>query len=395
MFDSSSPDRALAAVVAAGVDGLDADQCLNAIHDLERVSAVVEAWKARLYTRFAEVRVKEGPLAEFPAEEIALELGITSNAAGNRLYLAESLVERLPGTLAALERGEIDLYKARVLEELTHPLSPEAARAVEEKVLARAPEQTAPQLRQAVRRAVLRVDPDGARARHEQRTAERKVVEYPVEDGMAEVTATVTAPEATAIYQRLDTLARMCSDDRTMDQRRADVFVDLLLGKACYDTSATAATVLVTVAATTLAGADDKPGELAGYGPISAAMARELAADGTWRRLLTDPATGALLEYGRKTYRPPAALADFVRARDKTCRFPGCRKPAKQCDIDHLVPFPNGPTDAANLGTICRRHHRLKHTAGWTVVRDTDGTFRWRSPTGREYETKPEPYDDD
>jgi len=394
VFDSSSPDKALAAVVAAGVDGLDADQCLDAIHDLERVSAVVEAWKARLYARFARVRA-EGPLAEFAAEEVALELGITSNAAGNRLWFAQALVQRLPGTLAAMGRGEVDLYKARVVEELTHPLSAEAARAVEEKVLPTAADRTGPQLRQAIRRAVLKADPDGAQARHQAKKAERKVVEYPVEDGMAEVTATVTAPEATAIYQRLDTLARMCRDGRSMDQRRADVFVDLLLGKACYDTPTTAATILVTVAATTLAGMDDKPGELAGYGSISAAMARGLAADGTWRRLLTDPATGALLDYGRTTYRPPAALADFVRARDKTCRFPGCRKPARQCDVDHLTPFPQGPTNETNLGTLCRRHHRLKHTAGWNVVQETDGTFRWRSPTGREYETKPEPYDDD
>jgi len=355
---------------------------------------VVEARKARVYARFSQVRAEE-PLAQLATDEVALELRITRNAAGNRLYLAESLVQRLPGTLAALGRGEIDLPKARVLEELTHPLSPEHARAVEDKVLARAPEQTAPQLRQAARRAVLRVDPQGAQARHEQRKAERKVVDHPVEDGMAELTATITAPEATAIYQRLDTLARMCRDDKTTDQRRADVFVDLLLGKACYDTPATAATVLVTVAATTLAGAHDKPGELTGYSPIPAAMARELAADGTSRRLLTDPATGALLDHGRTTYRPPAALADHVRARDKTCQFPGCRKPAKQCDIDHLTPFPQDPTNQTNLGTLCRRHHHLKHTQGWTVTRENDDTFRWRSPTRREHETKPEPYDDD
>ncbi|HSV66416.1 MAG TPA: DUF222 domain-containing protein [Mycobacteriales bacterium] len=113
----------MAAALAAGLDKLDADQCLDAVHDLERVSAVVEAWKARVYARFSPVRAGE-PLAELATDEIALELGVTRNAAGNRLYLAEALVERLPGTLAALERGEVDLPKARVLEELTHPLSP-------------------------------------------------------------------------------------------------------------------------------------------------------------------------------------------------------------------------------------------------------------------------------
>ncbi|HEY3259488.1 MAG TPA: DUF222 domain-containing protein, partial [Pseudonocardiaceae bacterium] len=61
----------------------------------------------------------------------------------------------------------------------------------------------------------------------------------------------------------------------------------------------------------------------AGYGPIPADMTRELAADATWRRLLTDPTSGTLLDVGRTTYKPPTALADFVRARDVTCRFPG------------------------------------------------------------------------
>jgi len=104
VFDPISPDKALAAVFAAGVDGLDADQCLDAIHDLERVPAVVEARKARLLARFALVRVGE-PLAELATEEVALELNITSNSAECRMVFAEALVERLPGTLAALERG--------------------------------------------------------------------------------------------------------------------------------------------------------------------------------------------------------------------------------------------------------------------------------------------------
>ncbi|HSV65422.1 MAG TPA: DUF222 domain-containing protein [Mycobacteriales bacterium] len=281
MFESSSPDKTLAAVFAAGVDGLDAEQCLDAIHDLERVTSAVQARQARLYARFAECR-SEGPLAEWGTDEVAIELSITRNAANGRVGFARTLVERLPGTLEAMERGEVDLHKARILKELIEPLSPEQVRVVEEKVLATAPDKTGPQLRQAVWRAVLKADPQGAQARHERAKAERKVVEYPVEDGMAQLT--VTAPDATAIYQRLDTLTRRCHDDRTMDQRRADVFTDLLMGRACYDTPAAAATVLVTVAATTLAGMDDKPGELAGYGPISAAMTRELAAAGTWRR---------------------------------------------------------------------------------------------------------------
>jgi hypothetical protein len=98
---------------------------------------------------------------------------------------------------------------------------------------------------------------------------------------------------------------------------------------------------------------------LAGYGPISADLVRELAGDATWRRLLTD-GQGVLLEVGRHTYRPPVAVRDFVRARDKTCVFPGCSMPAHRADIDHTVAFPHGPTSPGNLGVMCRAHHRLK-----------------------------------
>jgi hypothetical protein len=87
--------------------------------------------------------------------------------------------------------------------------------------------------------------------------------------------------------------------------------------------------VQVTVAATTLLGPDDEPGELAGHGPIPADMARQVAVDasGTRRRIRTDPASGGVLDVGHRGYRPPPPLARQVTARDGTCRFPGCRQP--------------------------------------------------------------------
>lgn len=144
--------------------------------------------------------------------------------------------------------------------------------------------------------------------------------------------------------------------------------------------------VAVTVDLPTLAGWPENPGELAGYGPIPASLARALAADGAWRRLVTDPLSGALLDHGRTTYAPPAALADFVRARDRSCRFPGCRAPAARCDLDHVRPFDaDGTTCAANLVALCRRHHRLKTFAGWTPAPAADASVSWTSPAGRTY----------
>jgi hypothetical protein len=61
-------------------------------------------------------------------------------------------------------------------------------------------------------------------------------------------------------------------------------------------------------------------------------------------------------------YRPSRALADFVRCRDLTCRWPGCDKPAYDCDVDHTVPWPVGPTHASNIKCYCRFHHQYNHS---------------------------------
>jgi hypothetical protein len=92
---------------------------------------------------------------------------------------------------------------------------------------------------------------------------------------------------------------------------------------------------------------------------------------------------------GRTAYTPSAALADLVRARDVTCRFPGCRQPADRCDLDHVVPWPDGPTAADNLAALCRHHHRLKHQTQWTVRAGPAGDLTWTAPTGHAYTTIP------
>jgi hypothetical protein len=106
-----------------------------------------------------------------------------------------------------------------------------------------------------------------------------------------------------------------------------------------------------------------------------------------------DPLTGARLDPGNHlttaSYRPGATLAALVRARDGRCRFPGCSVAARFCDLDHVRPWPTGPTTAPNLLTLCRRHHRIKQAPGWRVCLAPDGTTTWTDPTGRERTTAP------
>ncbi len=149
--------------------------------------------------------------------------------------------------------------------------------------------------------------------------------------------------------------------------------------------------ITVTIPVDSLAGLTDAPGVINGFGAIPAADARRLAAgDARWRHVLTCRTTGAVLDVGTLSYRPPAALDRHVRLRDGTCRFPGCAVPAAECDLDHLVPFPLGPTSAENLHALCRRHHGLKHEGGWRVEATPGSGLRWTSPQGASALSRPD-----
>ena len=142
-------------------------------------------------------------------------------------------------------------------------------------------------------------------------------------------------------------------------------------------------------------GLQDNPGELAGYGPLPAPLARTLAADGRWRRMVLDPMTGALLDLGTTSYKPSAALARFVKTRDRTCIFPTCNRSAERCDIEHRQPYRpgvsgGGRTDRTNLRPQCGNHHKVKHAGGWKLQTTATEPLTWISPLGRRYPAQPE-----
>jgi hypothetical protein len=109
------------------------------------------------------------------------------------------------------------------------------------------------------------------------------------------------------------------------------------------------------------------------------------------RRLIREPQTGHLLDRGRTAYSVPDELRAFLVARDGECRFPGCHRRAGLGQVDHAEPWRlGGETSRANLGVLCVRHHQLKTHAGWRIVHSgDDGSCRWRSPAGVEYEHPP------
>jgi hypothetical protein len=266
-------------------------------------------------------------------------------------------------------------------------------------VLTRAGEQSLSQFGASVRRAVLALAPKTAEEQHDDAREQRRVVFTHQPDGTSELWATgLLAADAVAMHTALRELAGQWKaahpdDDRTGEQREADALVALVLGQPDAATGVTLRPhINVTVAASTLLGADEQPGDLDGHGPVPAAIARAMAADpgGTWRRLLTDQ-NNRLIDVSARTYRPPANMARLVRAQRPRCCFPGCRRRAAFCELDHVHDWQHGgPTTAANLQPLCARHHHLKHETGWTVSHDPDGTTTWTSPTGHTYTRPPD-----
>jgi hypothetical protein len=97
--------------------------------------------------------------------------------------------------------------------------------------------------------------------------------------------------------------------------------------------------------------------------------------------------------HAENRYVPSRKLKHLLRARQQTCAAPACNAQALYCDLDHTVPYPDGPTDECNLNPKCRRHHRTKQAPGWQVTQPTPGTATWTTPSGRTHTTAPTAYD--
>jgi hypothetical protein len=228
----------------------------------------------------------------------------------------------------------------------------------------------------------------------------RRVSCYNDVDGMSTVVAILPAADAQIVMNsieafilREESIGAVETEKRNKDMKRADALTAI-----CSQYLATMSaevqphrrplTVNVTIDLPTLLGLAENPGQLAGYGPIPAAIARELASDAQWKRFITEPQTGNLLDFGRESYQPPQQLKDFLIARDRTCRFPGCRRSALLSDLDHAQSWESGGrTSAENIGALCRRHHRLKTHDGWLIKSFPDGSCTWTSPLGKEFFT--------
>jgi len=341
------------------------------------------------------------------AAEVGAELGIGRGRASSQMHHGLDLVEHFPALTAVFVSGVVDYRVVSMILFRTGLITDPALQAeIDERLAAACPGWNGlshNKLIGVIDWLVREVDPAAVRVAREADEG-RHVEMASAGEGMADLWGKLRATDAAVFDRRLDVLAAgVCRDDpRTMRQRRADAVGVLASGAQslvcgcenpqCPAANSAAAAVVIHVVATaeTLAGQSETPAVLPGYGGIPAEVVRDLAVSACARvRPVIDPVTlGA--ESG---YRPSAALAEFVRCRDVTCRFPNCDRPAQVCDIDHGVPFPGGPTHPSNLRLLCRHHHLLKTfwsgPGGWRDRQFADGTIEWTSPAGRTYTTKP------
>jgi hypothetical protein len=242
-------------------------------------------------------------------------------------------------------------------------------------------------------RWVERTETGAARERHQIAHRERSVGLRPLGDGMTRLTADVESTDAGAIMQALSKAAHAlpAGDERTIDQARADLFVDTLLGRRDGGLGYRAV-IGVTVPLSSLMGFSDAPGELTDRSAtIPAHVVREALADeaSLLYRLVTDD-IGNLMTVQWLGRFAPARLAQVLQFRDGTSVFPTSSVPASRCDTDHSDPWP-AETCAANTGPLNRRAHNLK-TEGLIRMRQiSPGVFEWTTRTGHTYTRHPEP----
>jgi hypothetical protein len=350
-----------------------------------------------LSVRDAVVDVMGTDEPDFEADEIRAALCLTRNAAEEALLAAALLFERFPALGQGLREGWLDLARARVIAEGLLGLSPEQGSRAVELLMPFAPSMTTGQLRARVAKLAIEIDPESARKSYEEGMKGRRVWAGRNPDGTAGLfgldLAADRVAEAMRRIHQLARAAKTADDERSADQIRADIFLDLLTGS--MDPSATGSGHLdLRVDLTTLAGLNENPGEIPGWGPVIADVARQVAErqpKATWQVTVTG-AEDEVVWTGTTRRRPTAAMRRYVEVTRAVCVFPGCRMPASQSDLNHNQPWSEGgPTAVWNLEPGCRHDHRLIHEGGWKLERIGPSRWQWTSPLGRTYSVGPDP----
>jgi hypothetical protein len=418
--------------------------------DLARTHAdayeLAQEQTARL--RDASMREREMPLRSMAAE-LAVDARVSDRTLQSQLFEAHRTVTQFAASWEAWREGQVSRAHVRVIVDAGADLPDDEARAAyEAEVLAYAEKTSAGRVRSFAEQVAEKHNPKTMQERHDEAVRDRRVWVEDLRDGMSMLGVIGPSVEVHEVHDRLtrqgkaikaaDRAARReaaerdaeqrdasgeptaaaggdaadvggadCGetsdsvwfDERTLDQIRTDVLLDMMLTSSpSVDPTAVEgglgairAHVQVTVPATTLAGTTNGGAELDGKCAVDPETAKILAGNvPSFDRVFLDPVTGAVLAVDRRFV--TAEQKRYLVARDIRCRFPGCRRPARDCDWDHREDWAlGGKTDVDNVGAFCKRHHTMKQAAGWTVVQEPGGRLRFTAPSGLEYVDDPPP----
>jgi hypothetical protein len=431
MFDGSLPE-------VADLSALSDAQVVDAIGELTRAENAICARKlgamAELFGRRTGCRdaADRDMWWVDPDAAVAAEIGaaaaISQGLAMSQTHRGVALRDRLPKIAALFAAGLIgDLLVRTIVWRTALVESPAAIATLDRRLAERVSRWGAlseKKTQTAIDELVENIDPAALRR---SRSGSQRDVQFGSpgdEAGFMTMWARVYATDGVVIEQRVEEMARgVCAaDPRTADERRADALAPAVTNTdfvcqcgqpdcdgATSDKPAKNAVVYVVAdeksvdAATPAEAAEPTPiePEDSEPAPCPAPPAYVFGAG-----ILPTALLSGILERARirevhhpgdappvPRYVPPPSMADFVRCRDLTCRFPGCDKPAQFCDLDHTVAYPVGPTHPSNLKCLCRFHHLLKTfwngAKGWRDRQLPDGTIVWTSLTGHTYTTYP------
>src|SRR6478736_3223848 len=457
---------AVGAQLAAHGAGMGQEELFEVTGELQAVANAVEgaqlvaiahagSHELRLTERGpVEIHHEVGFIDAMTSSEVSLATGLGQWAAGRKVGLAEALAGRFTKLLGKVLTGELATVNASKVVAACDGLDATACAAVEDVLVQRLVGMDPARITTVARKVATRVAADQVAAATAKNKKDRAVQVSPGPDGTTDWWARLPAGRSAAAWAAIRDLAdRYTKKDPTLtlDQARADAFIDLLLTNVTVTAKVTLGIPVITgpdaeharAAALTEHAAENQAGngpsgasadaeppaespttgpgapwvrpavatgglglgerfslsaallsgcEIPGIGFIDADTVEALLAvvPTDIGRALLDARTGTLIETVTTAYRPSKAVTEFVTTRDGTCRMWGCPRPAVKCDIDHARPWPTGPTTPSNLGGLCRRHHRLKQRRRWNYHLAPDGTATWTSPTGTTRTTPPD-----
>jgi hypothetical protein len=397
MFDRSALAR---------VDPRADDAALIArIAEFERMKSAAAAGQARAAAALDALRRSTEADAGLPAaqrgrgvaSEIALARRDSPARGGRHLGFAKALVYEMPHTLAALEAGRLSEWRATLIVRESACLDVDDRRALDAELCADGSKLDGmgdARIAAAARAIAYRLNAQAVVDRAAKAESERTVSIRPAPDTMSWVTALLPVAQGVSVYAALKRAADTTFDDRTRGQVMADTLVERVTGRPADVAQPVAVNLLISDE--TLLADDDTAAVVDGYGPIPAAVARNLVNDAatdirsraTLRRLYRHPRSGALVAMESRARRFPAGLATFIGFRDQRCRTPYCDAPIRH--RDHARPHHRGgASTAANGLGLCERCNYVKEAKGWRVSATMDETGLHRAefttPTGAHY----------